>query len=302
MVEDAPFDELLTEQRNPRTLDLDRLSTVEVVSLIHEEDATVAAAVRTALPEIARAADLLSERLASGGRVIYVGAGTSGRIGWLDAVEWGPTFGIDANRIRVVVAGGLLASVDASSELEDSAELGASDLSREEPTPADVVVGIAASGRTPYVMGALRAAREAGCATVAVCNNPNPPMARLADVAIVVPTGPEVLAGSTRMKAGTAQKMVLNAISTAAMVRLGKVYSNLMVDLRPLNRKLWARACRIVAEAAGIPVEDAARILERAGRNVKVAIVMAHRNCDAAEATARLARAGGFVRRALEEP
>jgi len=302
MTDDIKFDELLTEQRNPRSLHLDRLSTEEIVLLINEEDATVAWAVRRAIPAIARAADLVAEHLRLGGRVFYVGAGTSGRIGWLDAVEWGPTFGIEPDRIRVLVAGGVSASVEASSELEDDPDLGASDLQAHRPTRTDVVIGIAASGRTPYVLGALRAARDAGCAVVSVCNNPSPPMEGLADVAIVVCTGPEVLAGSTRMKAGTAQKMVLNMISTAAMVRLGKVYGNLMVDLRPLNRKLWARACRIVAEAAGVSGEEAACLLERADRNVKVAIVMAVRGCDPQEAAERLARAGGFVRRALEDP
>lgn len=299
---DESFDELVTEQRNPRSADLDQLSTEGIVRLINEEDATVAGAVRRVLPAIARAADLVAERLQLDGRVFYVGAGTSGRIGWLDAVEWGPTFGIEPGRIQVLVAGGVSASVEASSELEDDPNLGARDLQAHRPMRSDVVVGIAASGRTPYVLGALRAAREAGCAVVAVCNNPNSPMVELADVAIVVCTGPEVLTGSTRMKAGTAQKMVLNMISTAAMVRLGKVYGNLMVDVRPLNRKLWARACRIVAEAAGVPVEEAARLLERAGRNVKVAIVMAVRGCDHREAAERLARAGGVVRKALEGP
>ncbi|MCL6500096.1 MAG: N-acetylmuramic acid 6-phosphate etherase [Firmicutes bacterium] len=295
------LDDLETEQPNPRTADLDRLPVPEVVRLINEEDATVAEAVRQALPEVARAAELLADRLARGGRVFYVGAGTSGRIGWLDAVEWAPTFGVEPDCVQVVVAGGIGSTVEASSELEDDGELGARDLQAQGPRADDVVVGIAASGRTPYVLGALRAARDAGCATVAVCNNPHSPMEALADVAVVVRTGPEVVAGSTRMKAGTAQKMVLNMLSTAAMVRLGKVYRNLMVDVRPLNRKLVARASRIVAQAAGVSAREAEELLERAGRNVKVAIVMARTGCGPEEAAARLRAAGGQVRVALGE-
>jgi len=295
------LDELETERANPRSVDLDRLPTLEVVRLINQEDATVAQAVREALPAVARAAELVAERLSRGGRVFYVGAGTSGRVGWLDAVEWTPTFGVEPGTVRVVVAGGVGSSVETSSELEDDPERGALDLRAHGLTPHDVVVGVAASGRTPYVLGALRAAREAGCATVALCNNPRSPLEALADVAVVVRTGPEVLAGSTRMKAGTAQKMVLNMLSTAAMVRLGKVYRNLMVDLRPLNRKLVARATRIVAQAAGISPEQAEELLERAGRNVKVAIVMARTGCGPEEAAARLERAAGHVRVALGE-
>ncbi|MCS7235077.1 MAG: N-acetylmuramic acid 6-phosphate etherase [Armatimonadota bacterium] len=295
------LEELETEQSNPRSTDLDRLPTDEVVRLINEEDASVAAAVREALPAVARAAELVAERLSRGGRVFYVGAGTSGRMGWLDAVEWGPTFGVDPGCVQVVVPGGVGSTVEATSELEDDAELGARDLRAQRPTPRDVVVGIAASGRTPYVLGALQAAREAGCAVVVVCNNPGSPMEAMADVAVVVRTGPEVLAGSTRMKAGTAQKMVLNMLSTAAMVRLGKVYRNLMVDVQPLNRKLAARAVRIVAEAVGVPLERAAELLERAGHNAKVAIVMGRAGCSREEAVDRLRRAGGRVRAALGE-
>lgn len=295
------LDDLETERPNPRTADLDRLPVLEVVRLINEEDATVAEAVREALPAVARAAELVAERLSGGGRVFYVGAGTSGRVGWLDAVEWAPTFGVDPDCVQAVVPGGVGSGVEATSELEDDAELGARDLQARGPTVSDVVVGIAASGRTPYVVGALKAARDAGCATVAVCNNPRSPLEELADVAVVVRTGPEVVAGSTRMKAGTAQKMVLNMLSTAAMVRLGKVYRNLMVDVRPLNRKLVARAVRIVAEAVGAPPEEAEGLLERAGRDVKVAIVMARTGCTPEEARARLERAGGRVRAALGE-
>jgi len=279
---------------------LDVMSTAEIVSLINEEDATVAPAVRRALPEIARAADLIADRLRRGGRLFYVGAGTSGRIAMLDAAEWTPTFGTPPGLVRAVVAGGAEATVAAASALEDDAELGARDLAAHDPTAGDVVVGIAASGRTPYVLGALRKARTFGAATIAVCSNADAPMAEAADVAIVVLTGPEVLTGSTRMKAGTAQKMVLNMLSTAAMVRLGKVYSNLMVDMVPANEKLLHRARRIVAEAAGISAAQAAQVLEDAGNQVKTAIVMAVLRCGRDEARAALDRAGGVVRTALE--
>jgi N-acetylmuramic acid 6-phosphate etherase len=292
---------LPTEQRHPRSMRLDTLSTREIVALINEEDATVAGAVRRALREITAAADLVAERITGGGRVIYVGAGTSGRIALLDAAEWTPTFGTPPDLVRVVVAGGAEAGVRAAAPLEDDAALGARDLRAAGATAADVVVGLTASGRTPYVLGALRAARDAGAATVGVCANPGTPITALADIAIVAETGPEILTGSTRMKAGTAQKMILNMVSTAAMVRLGKVYSNLLVDLAPANEKLRERARRIVAAAAGVSPAQAAGVLEAAGGRVKTAIVMAARRCTVEEADAALARAGGNVRRALEE-
>lgn len=240
------------------------------------------------------------ESVRSGGRVVYVGAGTSGRIGSLDASEWRPTFGTDPDLVQVLIAGGSSATVDAASGYEDDAELGARDAKSRGVRRGDVVVGLAASGRTPYVIGALRAARSAGAATVGICCNPDAPMTTVVDVAIVVVVGPEVLTGSTRMKAGTAQKLILNMISTAAMVRLGKVYSNLMVDMAPANEKLLDRARRIVAEAASIPVSEAAKVLEAAGSRVKPAIIMAVLRCDLKDAEQRLAQAGGFVRKALE--
>lgn len=292
---------LPTERRNPKSMRLDVMSTREIVALINEEDASVAPAVRRALGEIARAADLIAERIREGGRVFYVGAGTSGRVALLDAAEWPPTFGTPADLVQVVIAGGAAAGVQSAAPLEDDAALGARDLAAKAPQPRDVVIGLAASGRTPYVLGALRQAREAGAATVAVCSNPGAPVTAAAEIVIVAPTGPEVLTGSTRMKAGTAQKMILNLLSTAAMVRLGKVYSNLMVDMAPANEKLLDRGRRIVAEAAGVSAAEAARVLDAAGRRVKTAIVMAVRRCSADEADAALARAGGLIRRALEE-
>lgn len=294
------FGAMVTEQRNLKSMRLDELGTAEMLAVINEEDAIVAPAVRAALPEIARAVDLVAGRITAGGRVFYVGAGTSGRIAMVDAAEWTPTFSTDPGLVRAVVAGGPSASVDAASELEDDAELGARDLTVFGVGARDVVIGLTASGRTPYVLGALRSARSVGAATAGICCNPNAPMTAVVDVAIVAVVGPEVLAGSTRMKAGTAQKMILNMISTAAMVKLGKVYSNLMVDVHPGNRKLVDRAQRIVAEAASIPLNDAAKALAAAGNQVKPAIVMAKLRCDLKEAQQRLARAGGFVRKALE--
>lgn len=298
---EIPLENLITEQRNPRTLLLDRMTTLEILTVINDEDASVAGAVRAALPQIASAVDLVVDRLHAGGRVIYVGAGTSGRLGLLDAVEWTPTFGTPPTLVEAVLAGQEAAAVDAAANLEDDAALGARDLAARTVRAADVVVGIAASGRTPYVLGALEAARKVGAGTIGLCCNPGQPLATLADVAIVVVVGPEVITGSTRMKAGTAQKMVLNMISTAAMIRLGRVYSNLMVDVRPSNAKLRRRAQAIVAAAAEISHPEAARLLDAAGGQVKAAIVMARSGADLSTALAKLARAGGSVRDALGE-
>ncbi len=302
MTERLHFDDLVTERRNPRSMMLDRMTTAEILEMINEEDASIAGAMRAALPQITAATELVVERIRRGGRVFYVGSGTSGRIGLLDALEWAPTFGTAPDLVQAVLAGGPKALAESASEAhEDAAELGTADLAARHVTGADVVIGITASGRTPYVIGALQAARKVGAATVALSCNPGTVIAELADVEIVVVVGPEVVTGSTRMKAGTAQKMVLNMISTASMVRLGKVYSNLMVDVRPINSKLRARAQRIVAQAAGISQEEAARVLGAAGNQVKAAIVMAVRGCDLPTALARLERAKGSVREAIEQ-
>lgn len=289
----------VTEQRNPRSMLLDMMRTAEVVALINEEDAGIAAAVRAALPQIAAAADLVADRIRAGGRVFYVGSGTSGRIGLLDAAEWAPTFNTGPGLVQAVIAGGAAASVEAASGFEDDADLGARDLLAKDPRGADVVIGLAASGRTPYVLGAVDAARRRRAATVGICCNPDAPLSTVVDIPIVAVVGPEVLTGSTRMKAGTAQKMILNMISTAAMVALGKVYGNLMVDVRPANRKLLDRARRIVAEAAGISMHEAAQVLEASGNQVKPAIVMVVLRCDLPTALGRLDAAGGIVRKAL---
>ncbi|MGQ0569255.1 MAG: N-acetylmuramic acid 6-phosphate etherase [Armatimonadota bacterium] len=301
--EDSPrvdYAALATEGRNPRSMDLDRLSAEAVLRLISDEDRRVPDAVAAEIPNIARAVDAVVGAIGAGGRVIYVGAGTSGRIGLLDALEWPPTFGVDPDIIRVVIAGGAGATVHSSASSEDDAAAGAAEIAALGAGPRDVVVGIAASGVTPFTVSALREARRRGCMTVALCNVPRAPLAEVAAIAIAPVVGPEVLTGSTRMKAGTAQKMVLNMLSTAAMVRLGKVYSNLMVDMPPRNRKLQARAARMVAQATGLDVDASGRLLDEAGGSVKVAIVMALAGVGRADAERRLDGAGGHVRRAIE--
>jgi len=294
------LDDLLTEQRNPATMNVDGLSTLEIVTLINAEDAKVAEVVRGELPHIARAVDLIVERLRAGGRLFYVGTGTSGRLGVLDASEIPPTFSAPPTLVQGIIAGGVPALTRSSEGLEDHPEFGARDLLDRGVTGADVVVGLASSGRTPYVVGALAQAREIGCATIGiVCTRPAA-LAEHADVLITLLVGPEVVTGSTRMKAGTAQKMVLNLLSTTAMIKLGKVYGNLMVDLRPSNSKLRARARRIIRTLASVSDEEAARLLAAADDEVKVALVMALRGVAAAEARQRLQAANGLVRQALE--
>jgi N-acetylmuramic acid 6-phosphate etherase len=289
-----------TEQRNPRSMELDRLPIEGVLRLINDEDRRVPEAVAAEIPRIARAVEAMVDAIRAGGRVIYVGAGTSGRLGLLDALEWPPTFGVAPEIVRVVIAGGQAATVHSSAPSEDDAEAGAAEIARLEVGPRDVLVGLAASGVTPFVLGAADEARRRGCRVVAISNVPHSPLAQRADIAITPATGPEVLTGSTRMKAGTSQKLVLNMMSTAAMVRLGKVYGNLMVDMPPRNRKLAARARRIVAAATGLGADDSARALHEAGGSAKVAIVMVLAGVERAEAERRLEAAGGFVRAAVE--
>jgi N-acetylmuramic acid 6-phosphate etherase len=293
------LDNLLTEQRNPATMSIDGLSTLEIVTLINAEDAKVAEVVRGELPNIAHAVDLIVERLRAGGRLFYVGTGTSGRLGVLDASEIPPTFSAPPTLVQGIIAGGVPALTRSSEGLEDYPEFGARDLIERGVTGADVVVGLASSGRTPYVLGALAKAREIGCATIGIVCTRSAALAEHADVLITLLVGPEVVTGSTRLKAGTAQKMVLNMLSTTAMIRLGKVYGNLMVDLRPSNSKLRARARRIIRTLAGISDEEAVRLLAASGDEVKVALVMALRGVDADEARRRLQEAGGLVRQAL---
>ena len=291
---------LPTEGRNPRSERLDELSTLDMLRVINDEDATVAAAVRVALPSIAEAVDAIASRFEMGGRLFYVGAGTSGRLGVLDASECPPTFSVGPGLFVGLIAGGDAALRKSSEASEDSPPAGAADIGAHNVTAKDSVIGIAASGRTPYVLGALGKAREAGALTIALTcaggASERSKMAVAAEIAIELATGPEVLTGSTRMKAGTATKMVLNMLSTGVMVRMGAVFGNLMVNVQPTNAKLVDRARRIVAAAAGCSSEAAAQLLDEAG-GVKVAIVMGKLGVGRAEAEARLAQ--GSLTKAL---
>jgi N-acetylmuramic acid 6-phosphate etherase len=289
--------DLLTESRNPRSRRLDTLPTERVVALLLDEDRRAVAAAGRAREAIARAAGLAADALAAGGRVVFLGAGTSGRLGVLEAAECPPTFGSDPARIRGVMAGGRTAVFLGKEGAEDRAEDGAREGARLRAT--DLLVGVSASSVTPFVRAGLAAARGRGARTVLVTCNPTQGRRGLADVVVAIPTGPEVLTGSTRLKAGSATKAALNAITTAAMVRLGKVYENLMVDLRPTSAKLRDRSRRIVAAAAAVPERQAARLLAASQGEVKTAIVMGRRGVPAQEARALLAAAGGHVRAAL---
>jgi len=288
----------LTERRNPRSRGLDRLTTRKVLELINDEDARVAPAVRRVIPAVRRAVELAADRLSSGGRLFYVGAGTSGRLGVLDAVELGPTFGVPTARAKGIVAGGRRALSRAVEGAEDAD--GSGDLETAGVRAGDIVIGISASALTRFVRTALAWAKAQGCATVLVCCTR---IARpaFADVLINPVTGPEVVAGSTRMKAGTATKLVLNMLSTAVMVRLGKVHDNLMVDVKPTSAKLRRRAIGLVKEIGGISRGRAEGLLDEAHGSTKTAIVMARRRCTLRQARAVLARHRGRLRNALAE-
>lgn len=290
---------LSTEARNERTWALDSMTSLQIATAMNEEDGRVIEAVRLVLPKIAEAIDWATDALESGARIIYMGAGTSGRLGVLDAVECPPTFGVDPSRVVGLIAGGEGAFVKAVEGAEDSMELGEGDLSGLDVSKDDIVIGLAASGRTPYVIGGLRYARSVGCKTVAIACNADSAIGREADLAIEPVPGPEVLTGSTRLKAGTAQKLVLNMISTGSMVRVGKAYQNLMVDVQATNEKLVARSRNIVAEACGCTVEQAMEALDRAGGHVKTAIVSILLDCDIDTARARLEESRGHVRDAI---
>ena len=292
---------LVSETRNPQTLDLDNLSTLEMVTKFNQQDATVAAAVSLTLPQVAEAVDAAAAALAAGGRLIYMGAGTSGRLGVLDASECPPTFGVPQGVIVGLIAGGPGALLKAVEGAEDDEQLGISDLQALNLTVNDMVVGIAASGRTPYVIGALRYARQQGCRTAAISCNPDSPIAREAAIAISPVVGPEALTGSTRLKSGTAQKLVLNMLSTGAMVKTGKVYQNLMVDMQATNIKLVDRARRMVCEATGCDDQQAEAALEQAGYEVKTAILMILADLPADRAKQRLIAHHGFLRAALAD-
>jgi N-acetylmuramic acid 6-phosphate etherase len=291
--------QLRTEQPNHAASDLDRKSSLDIARLINAEDATVAPAVARALPQIARAIDQVAAALRRGGRLIYVGAGTSGRIAALDAVECPPTFNTDPRSVQFIVAGGNKALASESEISEDDAQQGREEMSRRKPTKNDVVIGIASSGRTPFTVAAIERARQRGAHTIALTCNPNSPLERAAHFAIVTQVGPEVLAGSSRMKAGTAHKMVLNMISTAAMTRLGYVYGNLMVNVAPKNSKLLDRAVRILEQATGATRESAAQALKASGNRTPVALVMLAAGLTRAEATSALKKAKANVRQAI---
>jgi N-acetylmuramic acid 6-phosphate etherase len=287
---------MLTEQQNPKTHNLDQLSTLEILQTMNAEDALVVTAVQRALPDVARAVDAIAERKAKGGRVFYVGAGTSGRLGVLDAVECVPTFGTDPNEIQGIIAGGLDAMTRAVEGAEDNEAQARADLAERSLGAHDVVVGIAASGTTPYVLSAIAYAQTLGCLTVGIaCNAPSPLLER-AELPIAVVVGAEVLTGSTRLKAGTAQKLVLNMLSTALMVRMGKVYGNLMVDVQITNQKLADRAERIVMQVGAVNRDVARELLRMAGGSAKVAIVMARLGYDAHQARETLRSHKGNLR------
>ena len=290
-----------TEQVHPDHADLDRLSPLDLVGVLAADQLVAVHAVQAAAPALARAVEAALPRLARGGRLIYAGAGTSGRLGVLDATELTPTFSWPPERAVPLIAGGEAAIRRAVEGAEDDEEAGAQDVGGVGIGPDDVLIAVAASGTTPYALGAVRAARAAGALSIALANNPGTPLLRAADCAVALDTGPEVISGSTRLKAGTAQKIALNTLSSALMVRLGKVYGNLMVDLRATNAKLEGRAVRLVQHATGAPEAQAHAALTAAGGHVKTAVVMLRLGLDAGAAQARLDAAGGHARAALGE-
>ena len=293
------FTKQVTEERNERTMDLDLLDTLDLVERVQSEDLLVAERVKAVVPDIARAVDIIVEKLRAGGRLIYFGAGTSGRLGVLDAAECPPTFGVTSDQVLAFIAGGREAMFQSFESAEDLKELGAKDVLAAGVTANDAVIGITASARTPYVVGALEKARELGASTVAILNNYNEAVNKLADVPITVVVGPEAISGSTRMKAGTAQKMILNLISTCSMVRLGKVYENLMVDLQPTNEKLRERAVSIISLLGDVPRHLAEGALVASHERAKTAILMVKRKVGRVQAEELLSRCNGSLRKAL---
>ncbi|HXG34236.1 MAG TPA: N-acetylmuramic acid 6-phosphate etherase [Bryobacteraceae bacterium] len=292
-------DELLTEQSNPASRGIDALPVEQILRIINDEDHKVPPAVAAEIPNIARAVEAIESALRGGGRLFYIGAGTSGRLAALDAAECPPTFGVSSDLVQAVIAGGEKALARATEASEDDAAAGERDLLDRGFGAGDVLVAVSASGRTPYVLGAVAAARRLGAVTVGLTANPDSQLARQVEIAIVPLTGPEIIAGSTRMKAGTAAKLVLNMISTAVMIRLGHVYGNLMVNVQAKNTKLVERARRIIRQVAGVDAAEAARLLDEARGDVKVAILMARLKLPRDEALRRLAEAGGRLSEAL---
>lgn len=292
---------IATEKRNTSTLLIDELSTIDMLTLINNEDKTVPLAIEKILPDIAMAVDLITKQLQSGGRLFYIGAGTSGRLGVLDAAECPPTYGVSPDLVQGIIAGGTPALLKAQEGAEDSLELCKKDLKEKDFSKNDIMVGIAASGRTPYVIGGLEYAKSIGAPTISIACSPNSEIAKLADIPLTVVTGPEVITGSTRMKAGTAQKLVLNMLSTGTMIKLGKVYSNLMVDLMATNRKLEERSIRIVMEATGENREISQKALAACKGKAKTAIFMLLSGLTPEEATTALDNSNGFVSKALNK-
>jgi N-acetylmuramic acid 6-phosphate etherase len=296
-----PRERRRTEHRNAASKELDRMTAQQIVRLMNREDRKVAAAVRRELPSVSRAVDAIVNSVRHGGRLIYVGAGSSGRMAVLDAAECPPTFGTSPKLVQALIAGGRPAVTRAVEGAEDSRGNAERDLRAKKLTRHDVVVGITASGTTPYVLAALKHARKRGAKTVAITVNPHTPVARLAKILIAPNVGPEVLTGSTRLKAGTAQKMVLNMLSTAAMVRLGHVYDNLMIDVKPSNQKVSERILRILAEASGKSLSASEHALRQSEHNLRTALVMLKLGVDAHDATTNLAKTKGNLRKALGE-
>jgi N-acetylmuramic acid 6-phosphate etherase len=295
----AELSHLPTEQPNPAAKNLDLKSSLEIARSINAQDGKVAAAVRAALPEIARGIDLIAKALKQGGRLIYVGAGTSGRLGALDASECPPTFNTKPNTVQFVIAGGIKALHSATEASEDSRQLGQREMAKKKPGKHDVVVGIAASGRTPFTIAAVEYARRHGAKTIAITCNAASPLEKAAHLAIVAEVGPEVIAGSSRMKAGSAQKMILNMLSSGAMTRLGYVYGNLMINVHVKNYKLRERGLTILQQAAGISRQVAEQALRAAGNDVPVALVMVQAKVNRAQATRALRSTKGHVRQAI---
>jgi N-acetylmuramic acid 6-phosphate etherase len=296
---DAKLSHLATEHPNRAARNLDQKSSVEIARIINAQDAKVAAAVKGALPQIARAIDLIATALKQGGRLIYVGAGTSGRLGALDASECPPTFNTDPKTVQFIIAGGIKALYSATEASEDSRELGEGEMAKKKPGKNDVVVGIAASGRTPFTIAAIEYARRHGAKTVAVTCNAGSPLEKAAHLTIVAEVGPEVIAGSSRMKAGSAQKMILNMLSSGAMTRLGYVYGNLMINVHVKNYKLRERGLTILQQAAGVDREAAERALKAAGDDVPAALVMLEANVSRTQAARALKSTSGHVRQAI---
>lgn len=290
---------LTTERRNPASAHIDSCTTLEMVTIMQQEDSKIASAIEKILPEIARAIDATSQRLENGGRLFYLGAGTSGRLGILDASECPPTYGTDPELVQGLIAGGIPAIFRAQEGAEDNPGLAVHDLKEHGFSAKDVLVGIAASGRTPYVIGGLKYARELGALTIALACSEHAEIAALADIALTPVTGPEVVTGSTRMKAGTAQKLVLNMLSTGTMIKLGKVYGNLMVDVKASNKKLEERAIRIVMEGSGCKRTEAEKALKGADGHAKLAILMVVAGVSAGEGKALLERTAGHLAAAI---